>query len=446
MGISFPFLAAPPPAVLRGEASLEETLRDAVSRNAHPTLAEALLRHLPADRSVERVYIGNETCERLLPTPQAIGSWAAAARGGRVALSLVLPPLSRDGLAKAESRGPGAGRRGGRGGRRRRLGDGPSPAVPPPGARHRPGPPDAQDAARPTARGPLRFAAGPPARAVGALPLRGARARFPGVDGAVRDRAPGDRPVPAAAGRGRVGRPGGTVVGPPAVPVRDDGDGGAFRRRCTRREKEGSSRAARAGTSARSTPSSSVSPSRGETGRGGTCWPSGTPSITPCRRMSWRGCWPAFPPGRAWTGSSSPSRRRRGSRRDEDHRSDQPPGRGGDARRGRGGGVLLRVRPAGVARAVRGGVLAEPPRPRGGEPPPARRRFPAGGTVARARHPGVRDVQRPVLHPGAAGISSSRSSIGSRRSPGSTASSSPTSGSSWSCGAPCRSFPSTRAP
>ncbi|HLN79444.1 MAG TPA: hypothetical protein VK185_00455, partial [Candidatus Bathyarchaeia archaeon] len=34
--------------------------------------------------------------------PQAIGSWAAAARGANVALSLVLPPLSRDGLAKAE--------------------------------------------------------------------------------------------------------------------------------------------------------------------------------------------------------------------------------------------------------------------------------------------------------------------------------------------------------
>jgi hypothetical protein len=48
------------------------------------------------------VYFGNETCERLLPTPQAVGSWAAAARRGGVALSLVLPPLSRDGLAKAE--------------------------------------------------------------------------------------------------------------------------------------------------------------------------------------------------------------------------------------------------------------------------------------------------------------------------------------------------------
>jgi len=101
VGISFPFLAAPPPSLLRGEASLDDTLRGALSRNAHPALAEALLRHLPGTVP-SRVYIGNETCERLLPTPQAIGSWAAAARGVRVALSLVLPPLSRDGLAKAE--------------------------------------------------------------------------------------------------------------------------------------------------------------------------------------------------------------------------------------------------------------------------------------------------------------------------------------------------------
>jgi hypothetical protein len=48
------------------------------------------------------VYVGNETCERLLPSAEAIGSWAAAAREGEVALSLVLPPLSRDGLAMAE--------------------------------------------------------------------------------------------------------------------------------------------------------------------------------------------------------------------------------------------------------------------------------------------------------------------------------------------------------
>ena len=109
VGISFPFLAAPPSAILRGEVSLDEILRGAVSRDghgwpgadAHDVLAEALLRHLP--RAVpSRVYIGNETCERLLPTPQAIDSWITAARRGRIALSLVLPPLSLDGLAKAE--------------------------------------------------------------------------------------------------------------------------------------------------------------------------------------------------------------------------------------------------------------------------------------------------------------------------------------------------------
>jgi len=101
VGFSFPFLAAPPPALLRGEASLDETFRGAVSRDAHVALAEALLRHLPG-AVPSRVYVGNESCERLLPTPQAIGSWVVAARRGRVALSLVLPPLSLNGLAKAE--------------------------------------------------------------------------------------------------------------------------------------------------------------------------------------------------------------------------------------------------------------------------------------------------------------------------------------------------------
>lgn len=117
VGISFPFLAAPPPSLLRGEASLDEMLRDGhgwpgagagrdapasvASAGARSGFMEALRRHLPG-AVPSRVYVGNETCERLLPTPRAIGSWAAAAREGRVSLSLVLPPLSRDGLAKAE--------------------------------------------------------------------------------------------------------------------------------------------------------------------------------------------------------------------------------------------------------------------------------------------------------------------------------------------------------
>lgn len=101
VALHFPFLASPPAAVLRGEAPLEETLRGSPFCDAHRALTEALLRHLPG-AAPTRVYAGNETCERLLPAPEAIGSWAAAARRGRVALSLVLPPLSRDGLAKAE--------------------------------------------------------------------------------------------------------------------------------------------------------------------------------------------------------------------------------------------------------------------------------------------------------------------------------------------------------
>ena len=101
VGLAFPFLAAPPPSVLRGEVSLDEALRGGASGDPHAVLAEALLRHLPGV-APSRVYVGNETCERLLPTLRAIGSWVASAREGGLALSLVLPPLSRGGLAKAE--------------------------------------------------------------------------------------------------------------------------------------------------------------------------------------------------------------------------------------------------------------------------------------------------------------------------------------------------------
>jgi hypothetical protein len=81
--------------------SLDETLRGAASGAAQDALAESIVRHFPR-AAPSRVYVGNETCERLLPKPEAIASWAASAREGRVGLSLVLPPLSRDGLAKAE--------------------------------------------------------------------------------------------------------------------------------------------------------------------------------------------------------------------------------------------------------------------------------------------------------------------------------------------------------
>ncbi len=101
VGISFPFLAGPLPSVLRGEVSLDETLRAAVTPDIRAMLAETFPRHLPG-AVPSRVYVGSETCEQLLPTGKAIRSWVVAAQAGRVALSLVLPPLSRDGLAKAE--------------------------------------------------------------------------------------------------------------------------------------------------------------------------------------------------------------------------------------------------------------------------------------------------------------------------------------------------------
>ena len=65
--------AAPLHAVLRGEVSLDEALRGTASDDAHAALAEALLRHLPG-AAPSRVYVGNETCERLLPAPRAIDS------------------------------------------------------------------------------------------------------------------------------------------------------------------------------------------------------------------------------------------------------------------------------------------------------------------------------------------------------------------------------------
>lgn len=101
VGLHFPLLAAPPAAVLRGEASLGEALQGDAPGNVHAALPDALRRHLPGDAPT-RVYVGNETCERLLPSPRALDAWVASTRKGRVALSLVLPPLSRGGLAMAE--------------------------------------------------------------------------------------------------------------------------------------------------------------------------------------------------------------------------------------------------------------------------------------------------------------------------------------------------------
>lgn len=63
-------------------------------------LAEAFLRHFPG-ASPSRVYVGNETCERLLPSPRVLDAWAGAASIAGWTVTLVLPPLTREGQARA---------------------------------------------------------------------------------------------------------------------------------------------------------------------------------------------------------------------------------------------------------------------------------------------------------------------------------------------------------
>ena len=94
VGIAFPFLAAPPVPVLRGEAPLSAGLREAALRAPHEALAEGLLRRLPG-AAPARAYVGSETCERLVPSPDGLASWLFAAGEAGWAVSLVLPPLSR---------------------------------------------------------------------------------------------------------------------------------------------------------------------------------------------------------------------------------------------------------------------------------------------------------------------------------------------------------------
>jgi len=100
VGISFPFLAVPPTALFRGEAVLSKGLREAAFRGPHEVLVESILRHLPG-AAPSRAYVGNETCERLVPSPRALEAWlsSAAAAGWRV--SLVLPPLGREAQERA---------------------------------------------------------------------------------------------------------------------------------------------------------------------------------------------------------------------------------------------------------------------------------------------------------------------------------------------------------
>jgi hypothetical protein len=72
VGISFPFLAAPP-----------------------PSLAEASPGNIPW-ANPSRAYVGSETCDRLLPKPRDLERWLAATEAAGWETTLVLPPLGRE--------------------------------------------------------------------------------------------------------------------------------------------------------------------------------------------------------------------------------------------------------------------------------------------------------------------------------------------------------------
>lgn len=98
--LSFPFLESPPAAVLRGEASFGDTLRDAPSRAPLAAFADLLRLRLPG-AAPARAYVGNETCERLLPSPRSLDSWVSACRAAGWAVTLLLPPLGGEGQTRA---------------------------------------------------------------------------------------------------------------------------------------------------------------------------------------------------------------------------------------------------------------------------------------------------------------------------------------------------------
>jgi len=98
--LSFPFLDVPPDAVLRGEVSFGDALRDAPSGAPLAAFADLLHRRLPG-AAPARAYVGNETCERLLPSPRSLDSWVAASRATGWAVTLLLPPLGGEGQMRA---------------------------------------------------------------------------------------------------------------------------------------------------------------------------------------------------------------------------------------------------------------------------------------------------------------------------------------------------------
>lgn len=100
MGISFPFLSAPPEVFFDGEAPLSGGLREPILREPHEALVETILRHLPG-AAPSRAYVGSETCGRLVPSARVLEAWLVAASVASWGVSLVLPPLEREAQERA---------------------------------------------------------------------------------------------------------------------------------------------------------------------------------------------------------------------------------------------------------------------------------------------------------------------------------------------------------
>jgi hypothetical protein len=104
VGVYLPFLDAPPRSGLSGW-SPATGVRDETLRARQLAMEESLAARLPGVR-ISRVYFGNESCERRLPSRSAITAWLAAAADAKASVTLVLPPLGRSafeaGMARAE--------------------------------------------------------------------------------------------------------------------------------------------------------------------------------------------------------------------------------------------------------------------------------------------------------------------------------------------------------